>query len=64
MLVVVGDLVLVDPVAKWCPEFAEILVDRWAALAAKSGRSLTEYHYFSAAMCGPFRAIIRPTKQR
>ena len=34
-------------------KFAQVLVDRWTQLAGKSGRSLQDYHFFSAAMCGP-----------
>jgi predicted NBD/HSP70 family sugar kinase len=34
-------------------KFADTLVDRWTALARKSGRTLNDYKFFSAAMCGP-----------
>src|SRR5438128_2598067 len=46
----------VEQPSRWAdgPEkFAETLVDRWAMLASQSGRKLSEYRFFSAAMCGP-----------
>jgi predicted NBD/HSP70 family sugar kinase len=33
--------------------FAQSIVESWTTLAAKSGRKLRDYHFFSCAMCGP-----------
>lgn len=42
-----------SPWADGPQKFANSVVESWAALAAKSGRKLNEYRFFSAAMCGP-----------
>lgn len=34
-------------------KFATAIVDSWTALAGQSGRKLSDYRFFSAAMCGP-----------
>ncbi len=34
-------------------KFAEALVESWIELAGRSGRTLKDYRFFSAAMCGP-----------
>lgn len=34
-------------------KFAQAIVEQWIALAAQSGRTLSDYRFFSAAMCGP-----------
>lgn len=42
-----------SPWAEGPQKFAASVVESWAALAAKSGRTLKDYQFFSAAMCGP-----------
>lgn len=42
-----------SPWAEGPEKFADALVERWTTLAARSGRTLKDYRYFSAAMCGP-----------
>jgi predicted NBD/HSP70 family sugar kinase len=42
-----------SPWAEGPQKFAAAIVARWTALAAQSGRTLNDYGFFSAAMCGP-----------
>jgi predicted NBD/HSP70 family sugar kinase len=35
------------------PKFAEAIAESWTTLARDSGRTLKDYRFFSAAMCGP-----------
>lgn len=34
-------------------KFSQAIVESWTALAQKSGKTLRDYRFFSAAMCGP-----------
>jgi predicted NBD/HSP70 family sugar kinase len=42
-----------SPWAAGPQKFAAAVADSWAMLASQSGRSLKDYRFFSAAMCGP-----------
>ncbi len=46
-----------SPWADGPKKFAETIADQWVALAAKSGRTLRDYRFFSAAMCGPTNSM-------
>ncbi|MFO1500022.1 MAG: ROK family protein [Verrucomicrobiota bacterium] len=42
-----------SPWADGPQKFADVLVERWSELIRPSGRTLKDYRFFSAAMCGP-----------
>src|SRR5437016_132246 len=50
----------IQQASEWAagPEkFARTIVDRWVGLALQSDRTLKDYRFFSAAMCGPTNSI-------